>query len=981
MLRGKALLGCWVGWIMLGQAAWAQSGACCTDTNDDGLPDSCGVLPQDRCTGTYLGDDTVCIGTGACCYGIVGGACLEIDGTCCEMLVGTFLGTGTQCLGDNDGDTQDDACIEPAPQACCLPQAAVPCHDLLVNECLALDGTPLGFNSACSGFGACCMPDGGCRLLDDGCCTAAGGAFQGAGSDCADGCPGVGACCVDFDDGPLQYDACDITFETHCGGAFQGDGTVCTTEACCLPGGFCQDADPACCTASSGSPAGPGSMCATTDCGPFFGACCFDIDDGPLQYDSCTILEQFECELQGGVFQGDASTCTTAACCLPGGACQNADPECCIASGGVPSFDGSICGLAACDLGACCFDIDDGPLQYDACIVIPEEQCEPAGGIFQGQNTACDTQACCLPGSVCQDADRDCCTASGGLPQGPGSACADVDCGPFFGACCLDVDDGPIAYDTCTVLEQFECLLMDGIFGGDGTQCEMQACCFDGSCADLDPDCCVASGGIPHNGTCDTVPCVQPLGACCLDIDDGPLQYDTCSLTAPADCADQGGVFQGPGSMCDLAGCCLPGGGCQDADPQCCLASRGVPQFDTCDAIPVCPIVLEGACCLDGDDDGLLESCQVMPQPQCTAQGGNYNGHGTVCEGNRGACCFGITGGACVVTDGACCSNVAGEFLGAETRCLGDNNNNGSDDVCEALPCDEFPDCADLDADGVRDSNCVWWQCDEGTCVPRWIVFADMGGQFLACPPDGTSDNNDRNHALRCFANLDGNNNQPYPCEPDSPQAFNVDAGGPFGDCNPDGVCDGNDAFHALTEFEGANVCACPLNITPAPSPPETRATEVTLRLVPRQRRVQPGGSVEIDVFVMTPLADFRGYQLHFGIHGGTRGTLRVTDLAVLPRRDAALGQDTWVAYNRETAQVVVGLDTPGVAVDAGSYLATLTLRAPRKAAGRFIVDVLHDHTDASQRTYLFATPLRERLIIEHSEPAVIEIMRPRATK
>jgi hypothetical protein len=122
----------------------------------------------------------------------------------------------------------------------------------------------------------------------------------------------------------------------------------------------------------------------------------------------------------------------------------------------------------------------------------------------------------------------------------------------------------------------------------------------------------------------------------------------------------------------------------------------------------------------------------------------------------------------------------------------------------------ELSDCADVDDDGVRDDACTWWSCSGGGCQGQPVPFADLGGAFGACPPDGVTDGNDRFHALNCFANTDVAGDSGYPCEAAPPQAYNVDAGGPFGDCLPDGVCDANDAFHALNAFDGSSTCTCP---------------------------------------------------------------------------------------------------------------------------------------------------------------------------
>jgi YVTN family beta-propeller protein len=142
--------------------------------------------------------------------------------------------------------------------------------------------------------------------------------------------------------------------------------------------------------------------------------------------------------------------------------------------------------------------------------------------------------------------------------------------------------------------------------------------------------------------------------------------------------------------------------------------------------------------------------------------------------------------------------------------------------VClPAPPCAALADCADLDSNGIRDDNCVWWACTDQTCAGTEIVFADMGGQFGSCPPDGAADGNDRFQALNCFSNIDTAGAAGFPCEAAPPLALNVDAGGPFGDCAPDGVCDGNDAFHALNAFQGTSACSCPQE--PSPGLPSTK--------------------------------------------------------------------------------------------------------------------------------------------------------------
>ncbi len=201
-----------------------------------------------------------------------------------------------------------------------------------------------------------------------------------------------------------------------------------------------------------------------------------------------------------------------------------------------------------------------------------------------------------------------------------------------------------------------------------------------------------------------------------------------------------------------------------------------------------------------------------------------------------------------------------------------------------ALPCaacDMLADCADLDSNGIRDDNCTWWACTDGACAGTDVVFADMGGQFGACPPDGTADGNDRFHALNCFADMDPLGGS-YMCESAPPVAFNVDAGGQFGDCNPDGVCDGNDAFAALNAFGGLTSCSCPADGGPAPvigSPVTVGHASLWLRA--DRAEVGPGDLLEVEVYLGSDLADLRGFQLHLGVTGGRRGDLQLVDISV----------------------------------------------------------------------------------------------------
>jgi hypothetical protein len=80
---------------------------------------------------------------------------------------------------------------------------------------------------------------------------------------------------------------------------------------------------------------------------------------------------------------------------------------------------------------------------------------------------------------------------------------------------------------------------------------------------------------------------------------------------------------------------------------------------------------------------------------------------------------------------------------------------------------------------------------------------------------------------------------------------------------------------------------------------------------------------------------------------------------------------------------MVAGLDSAGIAVPAGTYLATFTYRASEDAAGEFSIDVLADDSDETQRTWLFPTPEQGWIEVPSTSPAVVEVVpsasRPRA--
>jgi hypothetical protein len=269
-------------------------------------------------------------------------------------------------------------------------------------------------------------------------------------------------------------------------------------------------------------------------------------------------------------------------------------------------------------------------------------------------------------------------------------------------------------------------------------------------------------------------------------------------------------------------------------------------------------------------------------------------------------------------------------------------------------------DCADLDSDGARDDNCVWWECATDSCADTPLTqFADMGGAFGACPPDTFANIHDKNHALSCFA---GTN----PCDP-----INIDAGGAYGACPPDGFCNIHDANHVLSAFAGTSTCSCPSGPLPVFDPPVDGAA--TLVANATKQAVSPGSSVQVHVFIEGPVDALRSYQLDTTATGGKTGAIDLVDITVEERMDAAFygTEATFEAFNTSTGQMLHGLETnDGVAVKEEAYLATFTFEVSKDASGKFVIDLL---IGDDGQTFLIS-PDNGQIEIKGTTPAVITV-------
>jgi hypothetical protein len=578
-----------------------------------------------------------CVGAvdgGACCF--ADGSCADVaDQAACDAGGGAYQGDGTQCLLVN--------CPQPGP---CGPGAG---------DCFAPNGTPGCDNVACceaicaadafccdtewdqlcvdaallspdcgGSSGACCGPGGACATTaDQAGCDAIGGVFQGDGTACATTvCPN---------------DACG----PGAGDCFSPNGTVgCDDVACCEL--ICA-ADPFCCQTEWDQLCADAAAVSCSVAG--LGACC-------LPNGLCVATVGSDgCDAQGGVFQGDGSTCAGVVCPQPD-VCGPGAGDCFSANGTV-GCENVACCESVCAADPFCCDTEWDQLCADAALLNPD--CGGSSG------------ACCGPGGACiATADQAACDAAGGVFQGDGTACATANCPND--AC------GPGAGD---------CFSPNGTVGCDDVACCELICAADPFCCQTEWDQLCADAAVAN--------CGFTGGACCLP-------NGACSNAADsAACDALGGTYQGDGSNCLGVSCpqpavCGPGAGdcfspngtvgCDDvacceaicaADPFCCETEWDQLCADA--AAVSCSVVVGDACCLP---DG---SClTVQDEAQCNDAGGVYQGLGSACATAN-------------CPQPSACGPGAGD-------CFSPNGTPGCDDVacCEAI-CAADAFCCDTEWD------------------------------------------------------------------------------------------------------------------------------------------------------------------------------------------------------------------------------------------------------------------------------------------
>jgi hypothetical protein len=213
---------------------------------------------------------------------------------------------------------------------------------------------------------------------------------------------------------------------------------------------------------------------------------------------------------------------------------------------------------------------------------------------------------------------------------------------------------------------------VDNVYVGTQQGPATGACCLsNGSCTTTSQADCAAQGGTYQGdaSVCANVECPPAPGACCL-------AAGGCTTTVnQIVCISLGGTWQGAGTTCGNANCpqppgacCLPNGTCTSvADAAACTAQGGTFQGAGTECADVTCPQPTGACCLP---DG---QCIQTDQASCATQGGTFNGVGMSCANAKcpqpaGACC--LPNGTCVAAaDAAACTAQGGAFQGAGTDC------------------------------------------------------------------------------------------------------------------------------------------------------------------------------------------------------------------------------------------------------------------------------------------------------------------------
>jgi hypothetical protein len=561
--------------------------------------------------------------------------------------------------------------------------------------------------------GACCNPETGeCTITSANNCSFV---WHGDWTSCVPNpCPPpiTGACC-------FQGGACLLLTPTQCGvqgGTYQGNNTTCTPVnpcpqeqgACCLPSGFCVVGNPAECAAQNGVYQGANTVCTPNPCpAPFYNICQVVADD-PNGV-SLMVGQRVTVE---GVALCDGMTWSTTIREF-----QITDGDCC-----VDIFGGSL--LPAVALGDR-VRVTGTVSNYNG---KTEIQTPDLTVVVLSSGNPLPVPAIVTTGQLAASGDSytnclfqvHCVNIVGGDPWPAVGINANVTIDDGTGPVTMridkdtDIDGTPVPTTDFSVIgigDQFDTSspyttgwqikprsLADIVY-----DCAPPtgACCFpNGSCLVLTAaECATQGGAYQGNSTlCEPNPCQQPSAACCYP--DGH-----CEFVVQIYCPYQ---WQGYGSNCEpnlcqqpSAACCYPDGRCEFV-----LAANCTGQWLgygwVCDPNP-CNQPF-GACCAP---DG---TCTYTLEANCT---GNWLGYGSVCEPNP-----------CPPPPGACCAPTGDCMMIPQAQCVAPNVWYGG--LCDPNPCPAPGACCapSGECSFVLQANCtlpnVWYggPCQPNPCPP-----------------------------------------------------------------------------------------------------------------------------------------------------------------------------------------------------------------------------------------------------------------------